>query len=129
MSALVSSLYLAYTLLIYRVTRRLRAPAAVRFVARNTLLVFIAHMPVYFALSGPLARWTDSYGLRVAILFAACFPALAVLSEALGAVIRPRALRERLGRICFGAAPAGDQDWDAAAASAGASSASSGSRQ
>ena len=68
----------------------------------------------------------------------ACFLALAVLSEALGAVVRPRALRERLGRICFGAAPAparvrgdssGGQGRDGAAVSAGASSASSGSRQ
>jgi hypothetical protein len=61
----------------------------VRFLSRNTLIVFIAHMPLFYALRGPLARWTGDYSLRVAVQFAAGFFALAAVSELVMRAVRP----------------------------------------
>jgi hypothetical protein len=105
MSAATTLVYFLYTETVYQVTRRLRASAAARFVARNTPIVFIAHMPVFYALRGPLGRWTSHSGLRVAIQFVACFLVLVALSQLLGTVIRPRTLRDRLWRAGFGRGP------------------------
>ena len=54
-SAAVSVLYLCTTIVTFEATRRLSAPAAVRFIARNTPLIFLVHMPVFLALHPVLA--------------------------------------------------------------------------
>lgn len=94
-SAAVTLLYGSYTWSIYRIARLLPAWAPVRFFARNTLFIFIAHMPVCFALqrnlSGRIGRdWTG------AINFLACFVGMAVISEAIRRILRPDLLRERV---------------------------------
>jgi peptidoglycan/LPS O-acetylase OafA/YrhL len=94
-SAAVTLLYTAYTWSIYRITRRLREWAPVHFFARNTLFVFIAHMPVYYALQPWLAGRIGKDPARV-ILFLVCFVGLAWLSEALHRVLRPTVLRDRM---------------------------------
>ena len=64
-SIAVSTLYLVCTLLTVRAVRSVPAPAVVRFVARNTLIVFIAHMPLYYIMQ-PFARAaTSAYWLLV----------------------------------------------------------------
>jgi fucose 4-O-acetylase-like acetyltransferase len=105
-SAAVTFLYVAHTWLVFQITRRLPAPAVVGFLARNTLIVFIAHMPVYYALVRLLKGWELPYAARVAIWFLACFPVLAVLSEVISRVVRPRALGERAWLLLHQAAPA-----------------------
>jgi peptidoglycan/LPS O-acetylase OafA/YrhL len=93
-SAAVSLLYASYTWSIYRITRRLPDWAPVRFIARNTLFIFIAHMPVYYALQPRLVRWMGPNLAYAVILFLVCFVGLALVSEAIGRLVRPDVLRE-----------------------------------
>jgi hypothetical protein len=94
-SAAVTLLYTAYTWAIYRITRRLPDWAPVRFFARNTLLIFIAHMPIYFALQPRLASRIGK-SPAIIILFLLCFVGLALVSEAIQRLLRPTALRDRI---------------------------------
>ena len=82
-ATLVSVLYLGWTALVVLFVSRLDPPAVVRFLARNTLLVFIAHMPVYFWLDPVLESLGLSFAWRSAITLAVCLPGLALVSEAL----------------------------------------------
>ena len=95
-STAASTLYLVVTALVFQVTRRLPSSAIVRFAARNSLIVFLAHMPIFFALNPVLAGAGFSYASRVAIQLAVCGAGLALLSEAIGRVAPPDALRARL---------------------------------
>jgi hypothetical protein len=96
-SASVSLLYVGTTALVFEATRRVAAaPAPVRFIARNSLIIFLAHMPIYYLLTPLLAAWTTSYSTRVAIQLVVCLPGLALLSEGIVAVVRPERLRGRI---------------------------------
>jgi fucose 4-O-acetylase-like acetyltransferase len=99
-SAAVTFLYLSVTWLLYELTSRLPAVRGVQFFARNTLLVFIAHMPVYYLLDPALQRWTADRATRSAVLLIVCWPVLTVLSEGTCRLVRPRVLRARLGQLC-----------------------------
>ena len=93
-SASVSLLYLGTTALTFEATRHLSTtPAPVAFIARNSLIIFLVHMPVYSLLTPILAAWTTSYWTRVAIQLVVCLPGLGLLSEGIVAVVRPGSLR------------------------------------
>ncbi len=104
-SAAASLVYVGLTWMAFQVTRRLESSRVVEFLARNTLIIFIAHMPLYYLLRGPLGRWTDSYPLKVLILSVACFPMLAAVSELFVRLVRPRALRDWIWSRIRGPAP------------------------
>lgn len=72
-SAAVTLLYAAYTWSVYRIARWLPDWALVRFFARNTLFIFIAHMPVYYALQPLLVSRIGRNLTCVVILFILCF--------------------------------------------------------
>src|SRR5262249_14307141 len=91
-----STLYFAVTALVFEVTRRLPAPAVVRLVARNSLIVFLAHMPIFFALNPVLVGAGFSYVSRVAIELAVCGVALTGVSELVSRLGAADALRARL---------------------------------
>lgn len=94
LSASVSLLYVGTTALLFEATRHLRTtPAPVAFIARNSLIIFLVHMPVYYLLTPILAAWTTSYWTRVAIQLVVCLPGLGLLSEGIVAVVRPGSLR------------------------------------
>lgn len=95
-SGLVSIIYVGLTWLLFFAVEPFAAPRPVRFVARNTLVIFLAHMPVVYALTPVLSHLTMSRGLRSAVLGIVCVAGLGVVSEALHAAIQPRALRARL---------------------------------
>lgn len=92
-SALVSMLYVGVTWLAFAVTSRSQAPAAVRFIARNTLIVFLAHMPVYYLLVSEFAARIPNRSLRATLFMIICLPGLALVSEGVRYLIRPRELR------------------------------------
>jgi peptidoglycan/LPS O-acetylase OafA/YrhL len=104
-AAAVSALYLLYTALTYGLVRRLPDLAVVRFFARNTLIIFIIHMPIFY--------WTRSFTLwaapdplaRVALRLVLCFLLPAVASELIYRVVRPRALRDKLRLLCLSPRP------------------------
>ena len=95
-SVCCSAVYFAYTTVTYAFARTLPASAVARFFARNTVVVFIVHMPVYYLMQWLLVPIT-SYPMRVTLEFFVCFVVLAVVSEGVRAVLRPEQLRERLG--------------------------------
>ncbi len=95
-SAMVSTVYLSVTLLAFRSVERLPAPAPVRFVSRNTLLIFLVHMPLFRAIEPVVRQWTSGSGMRSAIYMIVCLPGLALLSEGVQRLVRPRDLRDRL---------------------------------
>jgi len=95
-SACVSFLYLSYTWLVFRITSSVKAPAVVRLVARNTVIIFIAHMPLFYFLDARLGDWTSSRPLQVVIRLTVCFVALAFVSEGIGRIVQPKALRDRI---------------------------------
>ena len=68
----------------------------VRFVARNTLIIFLAHMPLYYALLPLMMRWQIRGAARSDIYFVLCLPGLALVSEAVRRVVQPHELRDRL---------------------------------
>ena len=92
-SAGVSFLYVVIAGLVFEVTRRVAAPAPVAFVARNSLIVFLAHMPVFLALHPVLVAWGLGYWARVGVQLFVCLPGLAIVSEVVRAVVRPEKLR------------------------------------
>jgi hypothetical protein len=96
-SASVSLLYVGTTALLFEATRHATtAPAPVAFIARNSLIIFLVHMPVYFLLQPVLAAWTTSYWTRVVIQLLVCLPGLAVMSEGLIVIVAPGLLRGRV---------------------------------
>ena len=64
--------------------------------ARNSVFVFIAHMPVYYVLEDVLLPVIPSYAVRVAIEFAICLPGLALCSEVIRGALKPADLRARV---------------------------------
>ena len=99
LSVAVSFGYTAYTWTAWSLTRRLPAPASIRFLARNTVLVFVAHMPVYYLLEHALKARVPDYATRVAIEMVICLIGLAVVSELLHRAISLTAARAAVSRI------------------------------
>jgi peptidoglycan/LPS O-acetylase OafA/YrhL len=95
-SAAISLIYFSAARLIYEITRRLTAPAPVRFIARNSLIIFLAHMPVFLALAPWLTSLGWGYWERVVIHLLICLPGLALLSEVITAAVKPKQLGARL---------------------------------
>ncbi len=101
-SLAVTFVYLAYTLVTYWLTSRLPSLGMIRLSARNTLLVFVAHMPLYYAADGFIKSWSHSYGVWVACRLLLCFVLLTLVSELLGRLIRLKQLRDRLWAVLEG---------------------------
>jgi hypothetical protein len=80
-SSAISFVYVAYTWAAYRIALRLPSATFIRFVARNTLIIFLAHMPLYFALNPVLRRFIDSYNVRAVLLLTICTVGLGYVSE------------------------------------------------
>lgn len=95
-SVLVSVLYLWTTLLVFKAAEHTAAPAAVRFLANNSLLIVLLHMPLFFVLNPVLARMGWPYWARVTIELVLCLPVLAWFSAVVTAAVTPKALAARL---------------------------------
>jgi hypothetical protein len=85
MSVAVSAGYNMHALIAFHAFGQLPEVRAVRFIARNTPLVFIGHMPVYYAIEAWLSGVISPVPLALTE-FAICFVGLALVSE----VVRPR---------------------------------------
>lgn len=102
-SACITVAYACYGLAGYAVFVRLPDNRIVRFFARNTLVVFIIHMPVYYGLQ-PILPPTLAYPLRVCLEFTICFVGLSIVSEGVRRVIPTAWIRSRLRDALFGGA-------------------------
>ena len=103
-SILISVAYLLYTLAGFALLAPLPATRAIDFLSRNTLIVFIAHMPLYYVLDY-LFKARISYWPRVGLEFILCFVGLSLVSEAIKRVTDLQPRRDRLFAL-LGALPA-----------------------
>jgi hypothetical protein len=104
-SALVTTLYVGATWLTFCVVAPLPAPRFVRFIARNTLIIFLAHMPLFYAMWPVLMGFHDRV-LSAGIMMIACLPGLALVSEGVRGLVRTRELRGQLYERLRGRRPA-----------------------
>ncbi len=95
-SSCTSFVYLAGTWLTFQATRSLARSRVVEFVARNTVVVFIAHMPLYYATRPLIEGAVTSYAARVALRLVVCLVLLLVLSEIIHRVVNLRRMRDAL---------------------------------
>jgi acetyltransferase-like isoleucine patch superfamily enzyme len=101
-SLAVSAVYLSVTWLAFHALAPFPAPRPVRFVARNTLIIFLGHMPVLFALTPLLSQLDLSRGVRSLALAIICVPGLGLLSEVLRKALQIRKLRDQVYRRLSG---------------------------
>jgi hypothetical protein len=95
-SSLASTVYACVTWLVFQAVRAVSAPAPIRFVARNTLIIFLAHMPLFYVMQPFVSGWGTSALFHSAVYLACCLVGLGLLSEAIRRAVRPNALRDRL---------------------------------
>lgn len=93
-SAFVTVLYVATTWLMYRVARRWQRSRVVEWLASQTVFIFVAHMPLYYALLEVVGAWPRS--VRAVPLVLLCYLGLAAVGALVYRVVRPAQLRERL---------------------------------
>jgi hypothetical protein len=99
-SAAVSVLYLSATVIVFEATRRVTAPAPVRFIARNTPIIFLAHMPLFLALHPVLVAWHFGYPARVAVQLLVCLVGLGAVSEAIQRLLARSTTYTDFVRVC-----------------------------
>lgn len=87
----VTMLYTGATWLAFRVTATLPRSSVVEFLSAQTIVVFVAHMPVYYALNAMIGHWPRA--LRAVPLLLACYPALALAGAGLYRWLRPAELK------------------------------------
>jgi hypothetical protein len=98
-AASVTFLYVIYTWLVFEITRRLKEYAMVRFFARQTLFIFVAHMPILFALQRFLPQFIFNYWYRVMISMLILYVGLAFVSEWIIRKFQLGIVRDTLWRI------------------------------
>ena len=95
-SMLISLAYCAHTTLFFAIARCLPSSRIVSFFSRNTLIIFIAHMPVIYELSPSLYSLFSSTFLKKAALILLLYVGLALVSEGIGKVLNTRTLRDKV---------------------------------
>ncbi len=104
-SCAVTFLYLFYLAFIYQATLRLPASNFVKFFARNTVFVFVVHIPLVFSFSEIFYEKIDSILLRTIVSILLYYVLLAIVSEILFYRLRLldglRAHSERLFAFCL----------------------------
>jgi len=96
-SAGVTFFYAGATWLAFRATSRLARSSAVEFLAAQTVVVFVVHMPVYHLLSPLMSHWT--FWPRAVVMLLVNYVALAFVGAFVYRGLRPSALRERVARL------------------------------
>lgn len=92
----ISLLYFSYAWLGYEITHRLPDSAVIRLFARNTVIVFIAHMPLIYALSPYQYQWMPPGPLRAAANLLIYYVALSLVSEVIRRLVQPQRVRDAL---------------------------------
>ncbi|WP_414828061.1 acyltransferase family protein [Alteromonas sp. H39] len=97
-SLLVSTIYLLSTWLFFQFTRRLPANRVAQFFSRNTIVVFIIHLPVIYAFFPTWYRWLEGplFEYRRVSLILMVYIVSAVISELVTRLLRLERFREPL---------------------------------
>ncbi|MFT6895770.1 MAG: hypothetical protein ACJA13_000167 [Paraglaciecola sp.] len=98
-SGAISVVYVIHTVFFVAVFSKIKAGNLVRFFSRNTIIVFIGHMPFYFVLE-PIVRqvFASGWPKRLCIVII-MFVGLSLLSEFLSKVIKVDELKNRLWKL------------------------------
>ena len=97
-SAVVTLLYVSYVSCLFRLSRRLPTPFPVPFLAHNTLVIFIGHMPVFWVLAPIVEPQLSFWAAKIAEVLICVF-GLGVASELIFRVINVESLRNQLFSI------------------------------
>jgi peptidoglycan/LPS O-acetylase OafA/YrhL len=98
-SVCVSALYLTVTWLAYESLNGAVPSRVMQLVARNSVIVFIAHMPLYYATAPWVEGLAPSYWPRVAVRLLLCLVALTFASEGVHRLVAVRQLRDRIASM------------------------------
>lgn len=98
-SMCVSALYLTVTWLAYESLNGTAPSRVMQLVARNSVIVFIAHMPLYYATAPWVESVAPSYWPRVAVRLFLCLVALTFVSEGVHRLVAVRQLRDRIASM------------------------------
>jgi peptidoglycan/LPS O-acetylase OafA/YrhL len=99
----VTAIYASATWLAYAVATRLPAHRLVNVCARQTVFVFVAHMPVLFLLQPYLAGWPR--GWRALTYLLVCFGVMVVCGELVHRLLPLRDLKQRFVSFCRDKSP------------------------
>jgi len=80
-SLLISTFYLASAMVVFEIARCLPLFRLVSFFARNTLIIFIVHMPIIYAFSQYIVGVSDVIWIRKMVLIFMVFVGIAIMSE------------------------------------------------
>ena len=94
-SIIISLIYCTHTLLFFAIARRLPPLRIVSFFARNTLIIFILHMPLIFGCSTYVYSFFQSTFYKKLTWILILYIGLAMLSEAFHKSLNITALREK----------------------------------
>ncbi len=100
-SSLISLVYLLSTWLFFQFARCLPASRLVRFLARNTLINFIIHLPIIFAFHPTWYAWLDNFQpieRRISLIFLV-YISCAVVSEILHRLFPYQRLKQPLWQL------------------------------
>lgn len=94
-SILVTFVYCMHTVLFFEIARRLPRLPLISFFSRNTLIIFIAHMPVIYGTSSFIYSLFEPVWLKKTILILLLYVGLATVSEMISKVLDVKKLREK----------------------------------
>lgn len=98
-SASITTMYAGAALLMFAVFRQVSfAPRIVDYIARHTLVIFLAHMPLYYLAVGPATAWLGGGWLRGVVLMGACTFIPAAASSLVSAMIDLKEARRKAWR-------------------------------
>lgn len=98
-SLCVSTLYLGVTWLTYAALNGVSASRVVQLVARNSAIVFIVHMPLYYATTAWVSALTEAYWGRVSVRLLICLVGLTFVSEGVHRLVAVPRLRDRIAAM------------------------------
>ncbi len=98
-SLCVSTLYLGVTWLTYAALNGVTANALVQLVARNSVIVFIVHMPLYYVTTSWVSALTPAYWGRVSVRLLICLVGLTFVSEGVHRLVAVPRLRDRIAAM------------------------------
>ncbi|MDO3722670.1 acyltransferase [Marinobacter sp. chi1] len=100
-SLLISAVYLINTFVCFQVARRLFASQVIEFFSRNTILVFILHMPIILAFSGYFYDLTGDHAYKRILWVLFLFVALSLFSELCEKFVRVKRIQLRVSSVIF----------------------------
>lgn len=98
-SIFITFVYCMHTILFFAIARRLPRLTLISFFSRNTLIIFIAHMPVIYGTSSFIYSLFEPVWLKKIILILLLYVGLAIVSEIISKVLDVKKLREKTWHI------------------------------